>query len=100
MGKRDGTEMYQKVFRIVRNILNYVDPERLDPGKPGGSPIDEYEMEVAPIVSFVIRHRQSLESYIDSLSGEIDRVWTEHFDRECPGSKEIAKQIAMEISRL
>ena len=76
-----------------------MDPEGLDRGKPRGSPVDEYEMEAAPIVAFVIRNRQSLESYVDPLTCEIDRVWTEHFDRECPGLKEITKQIALEISR-
>ncbi len=92
------SESYQKAFRVVRNIINYVDPESLEPGKPDGSPIDEYEMEVAQITSYLLNHLNQINSDPKFLSKEIDRVWTQSFDRECPASEYLAKEIIRKVS--
>ncbi len=88
---------YRLVFRAVRRVLNYVDPESLDPGRPGGAPKDEYDMEAEPISAFVVNNWDVLAKDSRRLAKEIDRVWKKCFDRKCPASDAIASEIVREI---
>jgi hypothetical protein len=99
MDKSEGAELYQRVFKVVRRILNYVDPEGLRPGQPEGAPLSEYEMETAPIAAFALHHLKTLKADTTPLAEEINRVWRKYFDRDCPGSDAIAAQIIGEVSR-
>jgi hypothetical protein len=100
MEKSDEVELYQKVFKLIRKVLNYIDPESLDPGRPGGAPVDEYDLETAPITAFFVRNLGALWKDSHLLKREIDRIWEKCFDRKCPGSEAIATEILREIERI
>ena len=46
-------DKYETASKVTRRIINYVDPEGFNPGKKDGAPVDEYEIEIAPIAEFI-----------------------------------------------
>ena len=96
MSNAQRSTFYKKTFEMVRAILNYSDPEYLSPGK--GAPINEYELETAPVASFLIRHIEDLRSDPATLITEINRVWAKNFDRPCPDADVIATEMIKEFS--
>ena len=88
---------YKKSTGILRGILNIVDPEGLEPGQEGGSPIDEYDDEVAKIYSFVIHNLEDVKLNKNLLADEINRIWMESFGNTCQGVDEIVDRIIKEL---
>lgn len=96
MDNKKLTDTYKSIFSIVRDVINSVDPEYLEPGLPDGAPIDEYELEVAPITSFLVQNLKDLDTNL--LTKEIDKVWVQFFENSCASSEEIATEIIKRIA--
>ena len=94
MDKTSGTRLYKDVFHTIRTIINQFDPMGFTPGRPAGAPIDEYELEVAPIAAFVINNLENLSKDAQPLVKEINRVFEDYFE---VGPHPIAREIADEI---
>ncbi|MEU2199211.1 hypothetical protein [Isoptericola sp. NPDC019482] len=60
-------------------LLNDADPYGLEPGKPGGAPIDEYELEAEPIAKHLFDG--------GSITVEqVDAIWRHWFSESLSGS--------------
>ncbi len=82
---------------IIRGILNSVDPEGLEPGQEDGSPINEYDDEVAKIYGFVLHNLEDVKLNKNLLADEIGKIWIENFGNTCHGANEIVDRIIKEL---
>jgi len=98
MDNKKSAASYKNIFLIVRDVINSVDPESLEPGLPDGSPVDEYELEVTPITLFLVQNQNDLDSNL--LTQEIDKVWVKFFERSCANKEKIAAEILKRVSVL
>ena len=49
----DSKRQYRFMLETVKKVLIAVDPCKFEPGKPDGTPLDEYDAEIVQIVKFV-----------------------------------------------
>jgi hypothetical protein len=69
---RQGTRLWRRTVKDVVALLNDLDPYGLEPGKPKGAPVDEYDLEAAPIALRLLRD--------GSIDVEhVDAIWLEWF---------------------
>lgn len=69
---RQGTRLWRRTVKDVVALLNDLDPYELEPGKPDGAPVDEYDLEAAPIALRLLR-----DGRIDVE--QIDAIWLQWF---------------------
>lgn len=94
---KDSKNDYKKSLEALRTIFNSVDPEGLEPGKEDGSPIDEYDDEIARIYSFVIHNVEDVKINKSLLVAEINKIWKENFGSNCDDAVEVANRIIKEL---
>lgn len=91
--KRENVQEYQKLFQDVRRILNQIDPEQLSPGAISGAPVNEYDAEVALILSYVIHNQEAIKINKDLLVNQINMIWEESFGGPCKEAISIASAL-------
>jgi len=87
---RQDTQLWQRTNERVLALLNDLDPYGLEPGAPDGFPLDEYDLESAPIASHLIEH-----GVIDLE--KVDEIWHHWFSEtltEAVGPAAAARFIA------
>ena len=94
---RDLKKDYKKFIDTLRNILNSVDPEGLQPGKEDGTPTDEYDDEVVKIYNYVSHNLEEIKLNNNLLVDEICKIWMESFSSSCNSVNEIANRIIKEL---
>ncbi len=65
----------------------------LNPEEVGGSPKDEYDMEIAKIVSFLIHNLEDIKLNKQILINEINKIWQENFEEKCKNVEQITIDI-------
>jgi len=71
-------EPWKSTVRGVLAVLNDVDPYGLDPGKPDGAPLDEYDLEAEPIAKHLVDD--------GSITVEqVDAIWRHWFSESLSG---------------
>lgn len=93
---REAKAQYKALFEKVRAIINKHDPFGFDPGSQEGAPVDEYDPETGPIVTFLVHRQEEIKVNNELLVDEINRVWKEMFGEPCPMAEEIATDILRE----
>lgn len=94
---KDLKKDYKKAFNALRNILNSIDPEDLQPGQEDGTPIDEYDDEVSKIHNFITHNLEEVKINKQLLTKEISKIWMDSFEKECDSVNEIASRIIKEL---
>jgi hypothetical protein len=64
---RQGTRSWRQAVKHVIALLNDLDPYGLEPGKPGGAPEDEYDLEAAPIALRLLRDGRLDVEHVDAI---------------------------------
>jgi hypothetical protein len=76
---------YEKYFTIIKNALNQVDPECLQPGKFDGAPKEEYDPEARLILQYLMheKNRKAIKLNTLLLKEKINTIWEEMFGSHC-----------------
>lgn len=84
---------YKNLFNKVRLVMIEHDPMGLEPGKIDGTPRDEYDMEAAKIVAFLIHNLEDIKINNQLLIDEISNIWQENFEEKCKNVDQMARDI-------
>ena len=93
MADAQGSKEHQKGMSIVREVINRIDPMELSPGKPDGTPVNEYDQEVGIITNYLVSHADELKEDAAPFAEEINDIWQEYFGEECNSPEKLAKEI-------
>ena len=78
-------------FLEVRSLINKYDPTGIGPGVD--VPIDEYDIEIKPLIEYITYNHGEKPLSKDQLATELNRIWKDKLGQPCRNAELIATEL-------